>query len=70
MKEYKFEIGDMVRLKKGKTIHIVVKREIWGDSNKPAYLIRSTVGKGKTQWISENLICKPEEIQITLSMIN
>ena len=70
MKEYKFEIGDMVRLKKGKTIHIVVKREIWGDDLKPAYLIKSTVGKGKTQWISENLICKPEEIQITLSMIN
>ena len=70
MSEYKFEIGDMVKLKKGNTIQTVIKREMWGESKVPAYLIKSTVGKGKTQWISENLICKPEEIQITLSMIN
>lgn len=69
MAEYKFEIGDMVRLKKGHTIQIVIEREMMKDSNRPAYLIKSTVGKGKTQWISETLICKPEEIQMTLSMI-
>ena len=69
MDKFKFEIGDMVRLKKGQTIQIVIKREMWGESKVPAYLIKSTVGKGKTQWISENLICKPEEIQITFDMM-
>ena len=70
MNEYKFEIGDMVRNKKGETIKIVVKRDMKEGYPCPSYYVKSTVGKGKCEWIPENWLCKPEEIQITLSMIN
>lgn len=67
MDNYKFEIGDIVRLKKGQTPQIVIKREMYGEEkNHPSYKLKSTNGKGKTQWASENLICKCEEIQTTL----